>query len=244
MASAAGEEQQPKPWGYLATFAWAVAAFIAGQIAALSALVLWRHGDVASLRASPYDGAVVTLSVLVLNPVAIAILMFAVGIRGGNQTSYFALVRPRLRDLVTGLVGIVVIIALTDVVLYGSGRAIVSEFQTDSYQSAIAEGWLVPLWISAVLVAPTGEELMFRGFLYRGFVRSERAAWPAIVVISLLWAMPHLQYDWTGILEIFIAGLFLGWMRWRSGSTLLTILLHGIFNLEGMFETLVQVRHG
>jgi uncharacterized protein len=42
-------------------------------------------------------------------------------------------------------------------------------------------------------------------------------------------------------LQIFVVGLFLGWMRWRSGSTLLTFLLHALFNLEGTLETLVQV---
>ena len=47
----------------------------------------------------------------------------------------------------------------------------------------------------------------------------------------------HLQYDWTGILLIFVVGLFLGWMRWRSGSTLLTFLLHALFNVESTLET-------
>jgi uncharacterized protein len=74
-------------------------------------------------------------------------------------------------------------------------------------------------------------------------VRSEYAAWPAIVIISLLWMLPHLQYDWTGMAEIFIAGLVLGWVRWRSGSTLLTFLLHGLFNLEGTIETILQVKY-
>jgi CAAX protease family protein len=82
---------------------------------------------------------------------------------------------------------------------------------------------------------------LFRGFLFRGWARSPRTVWPAIVVISGLWAGLHVQYDWIGVLQIFVVGLFLGWMRWRSGSTLLTFLLHALFNLEGTLETLVQV---
>jgi uncharacterized protein len=39
-------------------------------------------------------------------------------------------------------------------------------------------------------------------------------------------------------LQIFVVGLFLGWMRWRSGSLVLTFLLHALFNLEGTLETL------
>jgi membrane protease YdiL (CAAX protease family) len=228
---------------YLATAGWAVAAFVAGQIAALAALLVWWHGDIHALSAAEYDGAVVTLSVLVLNPVTVGVLMLAVHLKGANQAEYLGLVWPRLRSVTVGIVGIVVIIALTDALLFVTGRAIVSPFQVVSFTTAAAEGWLPLMWIATVLVAPAGEEILFRGFLFRGFVRSERAAVPAIIVISLLWAGLHLQYDWTGMAEIGVAGLFLGWVRWRSGSTLLTFLLHALFNFEGMLETLAQVKH-
>lgn len=229
---------------YLATFAWAFAAFLAGQIAALAALLWWCRGDLRAVLVQPYDGAIVTLSVLALNPVAVAVLMLAVRLKGADQAEYLGLGWPRLRSVTVGIIGILVIIGLTDALLFATGRAIVSPFQVVSYTTAAAEGWLPALWAATVLVAPAGEEIMFRGFLFRGFVRPERSAWPAIVVISLLWAGPHLQYDWTGIAEIFVAGLFLGWVRWRSGSTLLTFLLHALFNLEGMMETVLQVKHG
>jgi uncharacterized protein len=227
----------------LATFAWAFAAFLAGQIAALVALVWWSRGDLRAIYASPYDGAVVTLSVLALNPVAVAVLMLSVRLKGESQAEYFALTWPRMRSAAAGIIGILLIIAATDAFLLVSGRAIVSPFQTISYTTAAAEGWLPAMIIATILVAPAGEEMMFRGYLFRGFVRSPRSAWPAIVIISLLWALPHLQYDWTGIAEIFVAGLFLGWVRWRSGSTLLTFFLHALFNLEGTIETVLAVKH-
>ena len=65
---------------------------------------------------------------------------------------------------------------------------------------------------------------------------------PAIVVISVLWAALHIQYDWAGMLQIFVIGLFLGFVRWRSGSTLLTFVLHALFNLEGTMETVLFVK--
>jgi membrane protease YdiL (CAAX protease family) len=97
------------------------------------------------------------------------------------------------------------------------------------------------MFVAAIVIAPAGEEAMFRGFLFRGWVRSPRSVWPAIVVISILWAMLHIQYDWTGVLQIFVVGLFLGWMRARSGSLVLTFLLHALFNLEGTLETLALI---
>jgi uncharacterized protein len=228
---------------YLATFGWAFAAFVIAQIVAWVVLVFWTHGDVGTLLSQPFDGTLVVLSVLVLNPVQVAILVMAVRLKGADPIAYLALVPPQLRALAVGVIGIVVIIGVTDLALAASGRPLVSPFQQVSYTSAAAEGWLPLLWFATVLVAPAGEEITFRGFLFRGFVRSERSAWPAIVVIALLWAAPHLQYDWIGIAEIFVAGLFLGWVRWRSGSTLLTFALHALFNLEGMIETVLQVKY-
>jgi uncharacterized protein len=227
---------------YLATFGWAFAAFIIAQIAALAVLVWWAHGDLEVVR-QPFDGALVTISVLVINPVMVAILVMAVRLKGADPITYLALVSPRLRSVAAGVAGIVIIIGVTDLLLFASGRALVSPFQEVSYSSAAAEGWLPLLWFATVIVAPAGEEITFRGYLFRGFVRSERSAWPAIVVIALLWAAPHLQYDLVGISEIFLVGLFLGWVRWRSGSTLLTFALHALFNLEGMIETMLQVKY-
>jgi uncharacterized protein len=229
-------------WGYWATAAWAVVAFIVGQFVALAVIVFWRSGQLAAVLDTPYDGILVTLFLFISNPISIAILWLAVWLAKSNAADYFALHWPNRRDVILGLVVLVGVIALSDALLYLSGRALVTPFQLQSYTTARAEGWLPAMLFAAIIVAPAGEELMFRGFLFRGFVRSERTVWPAIVVISLFWAALHIQYDWTGILQIFVIGLFLGWMRWRSGSTLLTFLLHTLFNLEGTLETVLQMR--
>ena len=228
---------------YVATFAWGVVAFVAAQIAALAVLLWYRHGSLSAIVAAPYDGANVTLSVLVLNPVSIAVLWLAARLRSADPAEYLGLVRPRLGTAAIGAIGILVIIGATDALLFIGGRAIVSQFQVAAYTSAATEGWLPLLWFATIIVAPAGEEIMFRGYLFRGWVHSQRGAWIAIPLISLLWMGLHVQYDWTGMAEILAAGLFLGWMRWRSDSTLLTFLLHALFNLEGMFETMAQVKH-
>jgi uncharacterized protein len=230
-------------WGYLATIAWAVAAFLIGQFIALMVLLLWRRGGMYALIDAQYDGALVTIFILVSNPVSIAVLALAVWLARANLADYFGLIWPRQRDVVRGVALIVILIALSDAALYLSGRALVTPFQLQSYTTAVTEGWLPAMALAAIIVAPAGEEIMFRGFLFRGFVRSERSAGPAIVIISILWAGLHIQYDWTGILQIFIVGLVLGWVRWTSGSMLLTFLLHALFNLEGTIETVLAVKY-
>jgi uncharacterized protein len=230
-----------KVWGYWTTLGWGVLAFVAGQFIALAAL-LWLHfADLYSMVTTPFDGKTVALFILIADPITIAIIALAVRLKGAAQGDYLALIWPPAHYLITGLVGLVVLIAISDSLLYFSGHAVVTSFQTQSYATAAAEGWLPAFLVSAIIVAPAGEEVLFRGFLFRGWARSERAAWPAIVVISVLWMALHVQYDWTGFLQIFVIGLFLGWLRWRSGSLLLTFLLHALFNLEGMLETAVQV---
>jgi uncharacterized protein len=229
-------------WGYWATLGWALLAFLAGQFGALAVLVWVRIGDLNTLLAVPFDGAMVTLFVLIANPITIAVVMLAVRLARARPAEYLALSFPPTPQLTLGLVCLAALIAIGDALLYFSGHALVTPFQLQSYTTAAAEGWLPALLAGAVIVAPAGEEIVFRGFLFRGWARSERSVWPAIVVISVLWAALHVQYDWTGILQIFVIGLFLGWMRWRSGSTLLTFLLHALFNIEGTLETVLQIR--
>ena len=108
--------------------------------------------------------------------------------------------------------------AAFDLLLYVSGRDIVPPFQVEAYQSAKEAGWLLWLAVAIVFAAPIGEEIAFRGFLYRGLARPGREML-AIVVIALAWALLHIQYDWLGMAQIFTAGLMLGWFRWASGST-------------------------
>ena len=229
-------------WGYWATFGWALLAFLVGQFAALAFLVWWRIGDLNAVLDVPFDGVAVALFILVANPITIAILMVAVRLAGTSQAEYLALVVPQTRDLRVGIICIVGLIAISDALLYFTGQPLVTPFQLQSYSTAAAEGWLAPFLIAAVIVAPASEEVIFRGFLFRGWVRTKLGAWLAIPLISFIWMALHVQYDWTGMLQIFFIGLFLGWMRWRSGSLLLTILLHALFNLEGMAETIVQIR--
>ena len=114
------------------------------------------------------------------------------------------------------------------------GYGLVTPFQLEIYTSASEGGWLLALWLAIVVVTPIGEEILFRGFLFRGWLRSPRDVWPVIVVTSLLWAIIHLQYDWYVIVQIFMFGLLLGWMRWATGSTVLAMLLHALINAEGM----------
>jgi CAAX protease family protein len=230
-----------KIWGYWTTLGWSIVAFLVGQFAGFGVLLSLRGGDWDSVLQTPFDGVLVTIFIAISNPVTIAVLAIAVRIARSDLSDYFALKWPAARDLTLGIAALVVLIAAGDALLYLSGRDLVTPFQVQSYTTAAAAGWLPAMFAAAIVIAPAGEEAVFRGFLFRGWARSARAVWPAIIVISILWAMLHIQYDWTGVLQIFVVGLFLGWMRWRSSSLVLTFVLHALFNLEGSLETLALI---
>jgi CAAX protease family protein len=230
-----------KIWGYWTTLGWSIVAFLVGQFAGFSVLLWLRGGNWDSVLQTPFDGVLVTIFIAISNPVTIAVLAVAVRIARSDLSDYFALKWPAARDLTLGIAALVVLIAAGDALLYLSGRDLVTPFQVQSYTTAAAAGWLPAMFAAAIVIAPAGEEAVFRGFLFRGWARSARAVWPAIIVISILWAMLHIQYDWAGVLQIFVVGLFLGWMRWRSGSLVLTFVLHALFNLEGSLETLALI---
>jgi membrane protease YdiL (CAAX protease family) len=230
-----------KVWGYLATLGWAVLAYVLGQVVA-SVVVIWlQRGDLSMLAATPFDGKLVVESVLPLNLVMVVVVLIAVRLTHADPAEYLALVWPKPRQVIVAVASLVLLIAASDGLLFVTGQTLVTSFQLQSYTTAVTEGWVPALLISAIIVAPAGEEILFRGFLFRGFVRPERLAWPGIIATAVLFALPHVQYDWVGVLQIFVVGAFLGFMRWRSGSTLLTFFLHALFNLEGMIETMAQV---
>jgi membrane protease YdiL (CAAX protease family) len=232
-----------KPWGRLATFGLAFFAMLASQTAGLMALVWWYGVGLSKLPDFGGDGQAVMLIILTSTPLQLLLLAIFAGQRGGDVLGYLGLTLPRRSEVVFGVTAVVGMIVAGNILSWLIGINIVTTFQTNIFRTASDVGFVqVLLLVMAVVVlTPIGEEIMFRGFLFRGWLRGPRDVWPVIVVTSLLWALIHVQYDWYVTGQIFAFGLMLGWIRWATGSTVLTILLHGLINLEGMVETWVSL---
>jgi len=109
-------------------------------------------------------------------------------------------------------------------------------------KTARAGGALWLLVVAFCVAAPITEELFARGFLYRGWSESFLGPFGAIILSSLVWTGLHLQYNWYFLGEVFSIGLLLGYLRYRSGSTWLTIILHGLNNLGAVVQTILLTR--
>ena len=145
--------------------------------------------------------------------------------------------------MLLGIIAVAILAVAADGISWILGYNLVSQFQLDIYNSASAAGWLPWLLLTLVVVAPIGEETLFRGFLFRGWHRTSRDSWAVIMITALLWALTHVQYNPYFMAQVFVIGLVLGWFRWKSGSTILTMLLHGLVNFEGVVETVWAI-HG
>lgn len=233
----------PQPWGRWATLALGTVALLGGQAAALAALSWWYGASLARMPDFSGDGIAVTIVIFVSVPVQSALLWLMAQQPGGSAADYLGLKLPSRGELLFGIAATVALIIVGNAVSWLFGRFLVTDFQLDIYRSAAAAGWLplLLLWLAVVVVTPVGEETLFRGFLFRGWLRSPRDTWPVILLTAFLWSIVHIQYDWFVIGQVFCFGVLLGWLRWASGSAILTMLLHALINCEGMLETFISL---
>ena len=79
----------------------------------------------------------------------------------------------------------------------------------------------------AIVAAPWIEELTVRGFLFSSLER-RIGLWPAAVISGFLWAGAHFV---AAVLILFTAvGMILAFIRWRTGSILVGLILHAMLN--------------
>jgi membrane protease YdiL (CAAX protease family) len=225
------------------TVGFAVLAVVLGFVAAVGALVALRI-MMPAFKPGRADGTTVAVLLLVSNLVQGVTIMLASRLSGTNVLAYLGLDIPRRRQIVVSMaalaVWLVFVVALTltvsDFVLETKGRQMIELFR-----SARADGSLIWLLLGIVVAAPIGEELLFRGFMLRGFIHATRDAIPSVVLTSIIWSLLHLDYGWSKIPAVFVFGVLLGWIRWSTGSTTLTILLHMVGNLLAFMWTLFAI---
>jgi membrane protease YdiL (CAAX protease family) len=118
------------------------------------------------------------------------------------------------------------------------GRPIVGEWQLTLYQSTV---WPALMWIAFVVFGPVFEETLFRGFVFEGFRHSGMGVVGAVLVTALLWSLSHIQYNFYGMGQIFIFGIVLGFVRYKTGSLWSVISMHALFNLVATTEVALHI---
>jgi membrane protease YdiL (CAAX protease family) len=231
-------------WKFWGTALWGFLVFVAmfvGQIAVVI-FFLFRggrpedFGEAVKVVAS--SGLTISLSVIGGLPAVAAAVWLPIHFTSTSFADYLALRWTPWKNLVLGVIGLVVLVEGWDLLSKLTGREVLPEFMIDVLKSARNDNVVWLLVVAICVAAPIAEEFFARGFLYRGWSESFLKVPGAIVLSSLAWTSLHLQYDWYFFGEVFCIGLWFGYMRYRSNSTWLTIVLHGLNNLGAVMQTI------
>jgi len=225
----------PKIWGFWLTLAWALGAaavlFFSQAVVAILFVIATRRAHPEqpfAIQQIANNGPLIAWTILASTPFLVAFLALATRRARTPFAEYLGLTWPGWRHIAlafVALAGVLGIVAVAETFANVDTPA----FMTDTFKSAKEMGELPLVALAFVLAAPFSEEILFRGFLFRGFAQSLGPV-AAIVLTAILWASLHVQYQWFFIGEIVALGLLLGTIRWLTGSTLLTFLLHATVN--------------
>ena len=231
-------------WKFWGTAFWGFLVFVAmfvGQIAVVI-FFLFKGGRPEdfgeAVKQIASSGLTISLSVIGGLPAVAAAVWLPIRFTSTSFADYLALRWTSWKNLVIGVIGLVVLVEGWDLLSKLTGREVLPEFMIDVLKSARNDNVVWLLVIAICVAAPIAEEFFARGFLYRGWSESFLKVPGAIVLSSLAWTSLHLQYDWYFFGEVFCIGLWFGYMRYRSNSTWLTIVLHGLNNLGAVMQTM------
>lgn len=214
------------PWTLAETIGWLVCSWL------VLFAMFWFAWLVQAAMLLLFDARELPLGmVLFINTCVFALLApMSAGLsmmRGYTASEYLNLKWPTWKQTAVGVASIgLIFLAATllvpDDATQASDRVMRKVLQWDG---------VLPFTLFAVLVlAPVWEEIFFRGFIYKG-IEVSALKWPgATIITAAAWALVHIDQHAVGMALIFIIGLALGAIRAWTGSTLLTIGLHVLWN--------------
>jgi uncharacterized protein len=228
-------------WALLALLAW-LAADAVVVFAFLLRWVALNPGAQLDLDKISHDGRLLALAAIVGTMAQCGVAILAIRRARWPVAAYLGLDRkPHAREVVFCLACVALILVASDLLSWLLGRELLPSFEVKVYESVRDPGAIALALTAVAIAAPIGEEIMFRGFLFRGWAASPLGVAGTIVLTSVTWAAMHTQYDWFEIVQIFCLGLLFGWVRWRSGSIALTMLMHAVTNVAATIETAVII---
>jgi membrane protease YdiL (CAAX protease family) len=138
---------------------------------------------------------------------------------------------PKFMPSVILMIGFIALTGALEVVYRHAGLG-----ANTSWVGKYSAGALAIRIVGILVLAPLGEELLFRGVIFKLLATKSTAL--AILITAALFAGSHFQYSWLGMVLVFMDGLYYGLARAWSGSTLLTIAMHCAGNGVAVYQRL------
>ena len=169
---------------------------------------------------------------IILSEALILLPLSAIVVKRGMSLSTAYRLRPvtstTVRDTILIGLGVTVLVDELDrliATIFPLPENIVRGMEFLAFSTPV-EAFLVIL--GAVLLAPLVEEIVFRGFFQGQLEQGYRDPTKAILFSSLLFTILHFNPWWS--LQIYLLGMVLGYLAWRTGSIWPSLLIHALNN--------------
>ena len=131
--------------------------------------------------------------------------------------------------VLAGLVGLVLagIAAGLTMLVFGDFTSAAGELAEQLIQQSGPVAW-VAFGLLVLIGAPIAEEIAFRGLMFSALLKRGVKPWLVIVLTSAAFALFHLEP--TRIFLLFVIGLVLGFVRYRTNSVGTAIVAHAVNN--------------
>ena len=227
-------------WALLALLAW-----LAAEAALLVAFLLrWfalNPGARLDLDKIAHDGRLLALAAIFATTAQCGVVILAIRRTGWPVAAYLGLDRkPGGREVVFCLASVALILLASDLLSWLIGPSCCRPSWSRSTRARATPGrspscwWPSPLPRRSARKSCSAVSCSAAGGLAPRRGRHDRAQLG-------IWAAIQMQYDWFGMVRFFRLGLLFGWVRWRSGSTALTMLMHAVTNVAATIETAVII---
>ncbi len=200
---------------------------------------------------SPEPGTTASTMVMLLAGVisapfvlAVALLVARLAFRHGIVHGMGLSLRRPLVDSVRGVLGVLAVFPICWIMSILAKASVPDEYQKTHVillflrAGCVGVGWKVMGGLTALVVAPVLEEVMFRGILQTALRRYAGSPWIGILLASVIFAAIHLSWDlgtgvvrgWENLPPLFALAVALGYNYERSGRLWPCILMHMLFN--------------
>jgi len=211
-----------------------------GYCLLLAAMVIAAVGaSEPAVMPSPGEGLVMQVVIM-----GIPALWFVLRVSRGEAGFRRSGLLPRrpMRDLRwagIALLGVVPVVMATTLIvtgislLAGQSTPMIGHQMLEQMRSQESVLPLVMLLVSAVVVAPLLEELVFRGLLQTALLNTlgPQRRWLILLLASILFASTHLGAAiWQSLAALTVLSMVLGFLYERTGSLWPSILVHAGFN--------------
>jgi len=226
-------------WGFWGTFLLGIVLFVAfllGQVLPLLGYMFFQDMSITAetfntlATSATSDSFLLFLSamggMLLAVPVAFGVAKLK---KGSILKDYFALNGFKLKTLGFWIIVFIVLQVATSFLIEALGAKEIPNFMMNLEYPTLTDKIL--LLIAVVVVAPVVEEVVFRGFLLKGFSNTFMGVHGAILFTSALWAVIHLQYEVAYLIAIFVIGVVFGYARIRTNSLFIPMIMHSLMNL-------------